>query len=1099
MQERDILKWTRKITYQKGRDLYRQGKVLSFSTKTTEDQLPGGDGLDSIYAEVKGSGRNIYQVEIELGTSDDWDTIRDYYCECPAYDSYLSLCKHCVAVLLEYIDEKEKQKNEARQKSDMEMLRGLKGMPMQTTPALRELLQQRTLQRTFPLVHRDICGKVKLVPYLEMRYHNHLRFKIGADRMYVLKNIVEFALNMRNQKEHSYGKKLEFLHVMEAFEEESRPLVHYVCDWVWRKGLMDNAYYYDGVYHLGAPVMREMTLDARELENFLAIMGEQPFIIDDLYGNENIWTIRDEPVARSLTLKGKNDGIELCMDEKKMLWGEQWFFCFEDGVIYRQPRSSVAEAADFLACMDAMKGAPVARIDREDAPVFCREILPALREVLQVQEESFDASAYGVVSAKYEFYLDSPNRDLVLCKAEAVYGDKKFSVYDDTPSNVRDLPSEAAVKAVVSGFSDKDERVSDSVAISGEDRIYTLLTDGIRELQKIGKVYLSDSIRRINVRETPRVTMGVTLAGDMLDLQISSEEMSREELVEVLSRYEKKKKFYRLKNGDFVQMDEDGIAVLQEVREGLDLSAREFSKDTIRLPRYRALYLDATGKERQGKLFGFERDRGFRNLVHAMKEASDQDYEVPELLDTVMRPYQKEGFRWLKTLCHNGFGGILADDMGLGKTVQVIAFLLSEIREAGENDNRRTLVVAPASLVYNWRSELQRFAPELSVKIITGASSERHKIIEGSGTRDILLTSYDLLRRDVECYQKMSFFCEVIDEAQYIKNHNTKAARGVKKIPSSFRIALTGTPVENKLSELWSIFDYLMPGFLYSYKHFRETFEVPVVQSQDEEVLARLQKMIGMFVLRRLKREVLKDLPEKLEKNIYAPLEGEQKKLYQAHVQRMREMLNNKSDDEFRTSKIEILSELTRLRQLCCDPALVYEDYEGNAQKLETCLEVVGSAVEGGHKVLLFSQFTSMLQILQERLDERGISFYTLTGNTGKEKRIQLVEQFNHDDTSVFCISLKAGGTGLNLTAADVVVHYDPWWNLAVQNQATDRAHRIGQTNVVTVYKLVMEDSIEENILRLQEKKRELAEQILGGEEVSQAAFSREELLEILG
>lgn len=1098
MQERDILKWTRKITYQKGRDLYRAGKVLSFSIQEGEEQPSDGDAFDSVFAEVKGSGRNVYQVEMELGTADQWETIRDYYCECPAYDAYPSLCKHCVAVLLEYISEKERMENKARQEKDMQLLRGLKGMPAQTTPALRELLQKRTLHRTFPLVHQDICGKVKLVPYLEMGYRNRLSFKIGTDRLYVLKNIAEFALNMWNQREHTYGKKLSFLHVPEAFDEASVPLVRFVCDWARHQGLMDNVYYFNHGY-VGTTAMREITLSKRDLERFLAVVGEEPFVIADSYGDEEMWTVRDEPIVRSLELKGGNDGIWLHMDGKKMFWGEEWYFSFEDGVIRRQPRSSAGEVADFLECMDEMKSGSVARIDREDAPAFCREILPALRETVQLTEESFDASAYGVVTAAYEFYLDSPNPELILCKAEAVYGDKKFSVYDDTPSNVRDLPGEAAIKAMLSGFTEKDERVNDCAAVSGEDWIYALLTEGIKTFQKIGKVYLSENIRRINVRETPRVTMGVTLAGDMLDLKISSEEMSRDELVEVLSRYDKKKKFYRLKSGDFVQMDEDGIAVLQEMREGLDLSAREFSQETIRLPRYRALYLDATGKEREGKLFGFERDRGFRNLVHAMKEASEQEYEVPEPLDAIMRPYQKDGFQWLKTLCHNGFGGILADDMGLGKTIQVIAFLLSEIRQADEADNRRTLVVAPASLVYNWRSELQKFAPELSVKIITGAASERHRIIEEAGTRDILLTSYDLLRRDVECYQKTSFFCEVIDEAQYIKNHNTKAARGVKKIPSLFRIALTGTPVENRLSELWSIFDYLMPGFLYSYKHFRETFEVPVVQDQDEKALERLQKMIGMFVLRRLKREVLKDLPEKLEKNIYAPMEGEQQKLYQAHVQRMREMLQNKSEEELRTSKIEILSELTRLRQLCCDPALVYEDYKGNAQKLETCLEVVESAVESGHKVLLFSQFTSMLQILQERLDERGISFYTLTGNTGKEKRVRLVEQFNHDDTSVFCISLKAGGTGLNLTAADVVVHYDPWWNLAVQNQATDRAHRIGQTNVVTVYKLVMEDSIEENILRLQEKKRELAEQILGGEEVSQTAFSREELLQILG
>jgi SNF2 family DNA or RNA helicase len=486
-------------------------------------------------------------------------------------------------------------------------------------------------------------------------------------------------------------------------------------------------------------------------------------------------------------------------------------------------------------------------------------------------------------------------------------------------------------------------------------------------------------------------------------------------------------------------------------------------------------------------------------MIQHMGEKNDYHGVVPETLASVLRPYQKEGFAWLKMLCHNGFGGILADDMGLGKTLQTIAFLLSEFREASGQENRRTLVVAPASLVFNWKNELLRFAPELSVYAVTGKVEERQEIIRKAGERDILLTSYDLLRRDEKIYEEIPFFCEVIDEAQYIKNHNTKAARAVKKIKASFRLALTGTPVENRLSELWSIFDYLMPGFLYGYKRFREEFEIPVVQDGEEEAMRRLQKLISPFVLRRLKKEVLKDLPDKIEENVFAPLSGEQQRLYYAHVNRIKWMMENRTEEEFQTSRMEILAELTRLRQLCCNPGLVYENYKGNAEKIDMCLEIVEDAVQGGHKILLFSQFTSMLQTLQKRLEEKEISYYSLTGSTGKEKRQELVERFNTDDTSVFCISLKAGGTGLNLTAADVVIHYDPWWNLAVQNQATDRAHRIGQKNVVTVFKLVMKDTIEENMIHLQEKKKELAEELLGGEDVSKAGFSREELLELLG
>lgn len=311
-------------------------------------------------------------------------------------------------------------------------------------------------------------------------------------------------------------------------------------------------------------------------------------------------------------------------------------------------------------------------------------------------------------------------------------------------------------------------------------------------------------------------------------------------------------------------------------------------------------------------------------------------------------------------------------------------------------------------------------------------------------------------------------------------------------------MALTGTPVENRLSELWSIFDYLMPGFLYSYEQFRKELEIPIVQDEDERAKERLRRMIRPFVLRRLKKDVLKELPDKLEKNMYARLEGEQQSLYDAHVKRLQMMLSKQTDEEFKSSKLQLLAEITRLRQICRHPGLLYEDYKGDSAKLSMCVELIKNAVNGGHKILLFSQFTTMLELIQKELKKEDISYYLLTGATSKERRREMVNAFNEDDTSVFCISLKAGGTGLNLTSADIVIHFDPWWNLAVQNQATDRAHRIGQKNVVSVYQLFAKGTIEEKIRRLQEQKRELADQILTGNGLDSGKINREEMLESL-
>jgi SNF2 family DNA or RNA helicase len=386
----------------------------------------------------------------------------------------------------------------------------------------------------------------------------------------------------------------------------------------------------------------------------------------------------------------------------------------------------------------------------------------------------------------------------------------------------------------------------------------------------------------------------------------------------------------------------------------------------------------------------------------------------------------------------------------------------------------------------------------LKVQLITGDQQERQKRIEEYADYDVSVTSYDLLRRDISYYEGKKFTYEIIDEAQYIKNHTTAAAKAVKVIDSRMRIALTGTPIENRLSELWSIFDFLMPGFLYSYEVFKRDVETRIVKYDDKDAMSRLQRMVAPFIMRRLKSDVLKDLPDKLEEVRYVKFDKIQQTAYDAQVVHMQEMLTKQDDEDFNKNKMKVLAELTRLRQICCDPGLCFDNYDGGSAKLDSCIELVQSAMDGGHKMLLFSQFTSMLDIIRTRLDEQGISYYVITGETSKEKRLQLVKAFNGDDVPVFLISLKAGGVGLNLTGADVVIHYDPWWNVAAQNQATDRAHRIGQTKKVTVYKLIARHSVEEKILKLQETKRDLAEQVMNGGLGQLGSMSRDELLELL-
>ena len=665
---------------------------------------------------------------------------------------------------------------------------------------------------------------------------------------------------------------------------------------------------------------------------------------------------------------------------------------------------------------------------------------------------------------------------------------------------MRDLGEEMRVRTLVEPYFNEYGLGQTIFILShNEDMLYQLISSGLQRLSEYMSIYTTEDFRGMKVVSSPSVSVGVALKSDLLELQIHSDEMSREELAYLLTRYDRKKKYVRLKNGDFLDVREDGLGLLAEISEDLRLTESGLKKGHVNVPKYRAMYLDAALKSNQE--LSVEKNREFKGMVRNMKTIEDSDYEVPDSLRSIMRGYQKSGFLWLKTLRENGFGGILADDMGLGKTLQVISLLLSEQEsaKAGEREWHRSLIVCPASLVYNWQKEISRFAPQIKTTLVTGLATERQRIVRHTKEGEVLITSYDLLKRDVELYRDMVFAIQVIDEAQYIKNPGTQAAKGVKQITAGFKLALTGTPIENRLSELWSIFDYLMPGFLYTYQRFREEIEIPIVVNGDENRMQRLQRMIRPFILRRLKGEVLRDLPAKLEENVFAKLEGEQLALYDAHVQRMKESLEGKSEKEFRSEKIQILAELTRLRQICCDPGLLFEGYKGESAKAQMCMELIENAVGAGHKVLLFSQFTSMLERLAAGLKKAGIDYYMLTGSVGKEKRMQMVESFNEDDVPVFCISLKAGGTGLNLTAADIVIHYDPWWNVAVQNQATDRAHRIGQKHVVTVYKLVSEGTIEEKIIAIQERKKELAKQVLEGEGMDSVSFTKEEILELLG
>ena len=410
-------------------------------------------------------------------------------------------------------------------------------------------------------------------------------------------------------------------------------------------------------------------------------------------------------------------------------------------------------------------------------------------------------------------------------------------------------------------------------------------------------------------------------------------------------------------------------------------------------------------------------------------------------------------------------------------------------------------MVSPSSLTLNWQNEARKFANELKTVVIRGTLQERKRLIEEIENYDLVITSYDLLKRDIELYKEKNYTFKYIiaDEAQYLKNSNTKNAKAIKEIKAETRYALTGTPIENSLAELWSIFDFIMPGYLFTYRKFKNIYETPIVKEEDEQAMAKLKMLIEPFVLRRNKKEVLTELPEKTVTVLSNEMNEEQQNLYLTYLARAKQEIAEKVEiDGFENSQMQILAALTRLRQICCHPSLFVEGYNAGSSKLEQCIEIIEEAINGGHKILLFSGYTSMFEIIEKELKKRNIKYFKLTGATKVDERMKMVDEFNENSNiKLFLISLKAGGTGLNLTGADMVIHYDPWWNISTENQATDRAYRIGQKNNVQVYKLITKNSIEEKIYELQEKKAKLADSMLDTNTKFINRFSREEIMKL--
>ena len=1099
------------IRYLLGSTIYARAKAYENRVQDLECET-AENGVRHLSADVRGSGRNLYRTQAWLRQNGSFVSAS---CTCPFNENGEGpCCKHIGALLLHEVDEPEEKTESKPEKkalldipgvqrgtefakeaaarkdsyvSGLEMLFGRKWRGDEPVSDVRaqELLrayQEDALSEVESLTASDgqQQGFAELEPELILDYSGQpplLRLRISdGGRQYVVKSIPELLTAIEKERSVSYGKTLAFVHRWDAFTSEAQKILTLL-----RRQQ-------DTVKSVEAATGRPTRSIANGPAGSVPLSGE---LLDELValyeprGEVGGYALRKGLPALTLRVEKKRGGVHIVVEPSLYtLQGLDYSYLYNEDTIWKLER---AEAARLLPALNALCGSGLF-FTSKDAVSFCSFVLPELGRKITIDDPDRLLLNQIPLEPVVQFYLDAPHMGAVRAHPEFLYGEDRVTPFAAPTDLLRDARAERRAGRLLQTYLTQQTDTSPAeYGTDDEDALVTFLEEGVSALLAEGEVYLSDAFRDLQAAP-PKISVGVSVQGSVLDLEVDTGEFPVSELKALLKSLHQKKRYHRLRDGRLLRLD-DSLEVLDELNETLELSGAKLGQNHAQLPLYRAPSLDWALSGQTG--VRFNRDDAFRRISRSFHAVKDSEYAPPVSLQKTLRKYQRDGYRWLRTLDGYGMGGILADDMGLGKTVQVLSYLLA-MKQNGQT--LPSLIVCPASLVLNWAEECQKFTPELSCVVVDGDAAHRAELAESWPAADLVVTSYDLLRRDEALYEGQEFYACILDEAQAIKNHTTQKYKAVCKVRSRVRFALTGTPVENRLGELWSIFSFLMPGYLPPYKSFCSRFEKPIVQEEDQTAVRRLNQLTGPFILRRMKADVLKELPPKTENVYRIELEEEQRKLYLAAVVDAREKLQAAKPED----KMAVFAVLMRLREICCDPRLIADNWEGGSAKLDACAELVSSAVEGGHRILLFSQFTSMLELLAKRLDAEGISHFTLQGSTPKPVRAELVRRFNGGEVSVFLISLRAGGTGLNLTAADIVIHYDPWWNVAAQNQATDRAYRIGQQNPVQVYKLIAQDTIEEKIVELQQAKQSLADTVTGTADGAILSMRPDELLQLL-
>ncbi|MFR1449382.1 MAG: SNF2-related protein [Beduini sp.] len=1000
----------------------------------------------------------VYQTKVVLNQQNN---IVSHHCSCENTKYLTGACEHVVATL--------KQAQLIMEESKQQSLRLEK--------TINDVFDAFSSYDETSLIKSELKVEIYITCHKELyRPTYSLYLKAGLDKLYVIRHLREFLEAFQYNYEIEYGKSFtlnpeyhqlphslkSFFKVLEDIQIEGND--HYKTS----KDLVVDEHYFRKIINSLKHQKFFMIIDSQTLEVYMS---------DEAY----------EPPLRILDHKN-SIRIDLASFKQAIPLTSDYHYILSNHYIYHLDTNTRHRYVPFLKAIQ--QEVNFLEFKGKNKDEFITKIIPNLPKNIEIPESL--KNEYIMLPLEASLYLDKINFQIT-ATPKFKYGQYEFNPikqYDHIHLNqqilVRQNKKEEELMNLLDNAHFKVQ--PDCFYLDDEKDVLAFISQYLPILQANMEIYYSDSFKTIVKKRSIFSSIRFNEQTNLFEFNFNYDDLNFKELKEILKSYKLKQKYYRLIDGSFISLDDKKTLELIDTLDYLNIDVDSLKSPELTLTLGQALFLN------QNMDIDDQNDLYFKKIIDEIIHKEKLTYTSYSNMKIPLRDYQIVGLNWLKTLSHYHLGGILADDMGLGKTLQTIAFL----SESCKHSTLPNLVICPTSLVYNWEDEIKKFNPDLKYLIISGSVNERKNLIENISSYQVVITSYPLVKKDIQLYQNIEFNHCFLDEAQYIKNADSLNAKSVKLIKAHTRFALTGTPIENSLSELWSIFDFIMPGLLLTHYKFKEMYELPIIKDQDKKTHKKLMKRIQPFILRRMKNDVLKELPDKIETKYLIDLSPKQKELYLALLQETQQNIANEvNKNGYEKSQIQILAALTRLRQLCNHPSLFLDNYYGTSGKIEALNEIIDDAIESNHKILIFSQFTSMLHLIEEQLKLKEISYGYLDGITPMETRQKVVREFNEGESLIFLVSLKAGGTGLNLTGANMVIHVDPWWNPAVEQQATDRAYRIGQTRNVQVIKLIAKGTIEEKIYELQQRKLELIDSIIKPGETFISKLSKEEMLSL--